>query len=569
MIIQRSALQCYDRELTDTNSNAIGGAINDARVIVAGAGPLDIGSRRRRLAVGSQTLQLPRPLRPRRTRVAPWGVPFRALTDVDCCGGHPDGALLGDTNEDCKLLASDARFILLYFASQLPSCASNADCASCDDGTPRTCDSAQSTCLTANQLLQLDVNGDGNIYLSDALTLQKVLLGWFRFAYDVNVVAPDGGCSCSTCYFEFTVMLKDEYNAVVTNPDRTAVSFEIGFDAGVDVDVVISPFDECDDRVVKSDTSDNWIVRADHVGEGLWRARGFNTGTALTGAGVAVLVQTSGEPASSRRMASFGSKHYGYLSFDPAGTVDLASVDLGCITTQACTDSPTAFPTQPTKAPTIVGDDITWPPTSSPSTSPSVSPSESPSPFPSASPSTSPSVSPSNSPSASPSLWPTLSPSVSPSKSPTTAGCDDGVRNGVETDVDCGGVFCDPCDISGYGCCVTEDCAGGRICIQATVNCAASGTIDGQCSTMQPSNSPSASPSTSPSASPSAYPSAFPSASPSASPSTSPSASPSAWPTVLPSDSPSRSPTEVSCSNGSMDGDETCADGGGVRLSDR
>ena len=44
--------------------------------------------------------------------------------------------------------------------------------------------------------------------------------------------------------------------------------------------------------------------------------------------------------------------------------------------------------------------------------------------------------------------------------------CSDGVRNGRETDVDCGGSDCAPCE-TGAGCCDSSDCASA-VCVGIT-----------------------------------------------------------------------------------------------------
>jgi len=79
-----------------------------------------------------------------------------------------------------------------------------------------------------------------------------------------------------------------------------------------------------------------------------------------------------------------------------------------------------------------------------------------------AQPSATPTASPTTteSPTAVPTNNPTLAPTAVPSSTPTTTACSDGKINGEETDIDCGGSQCGPCDL-GSKCLVSADCIGG------------------------------------------------------------------------------------------------------------
>ena len=79
-------------------------------------------------------------------------------------------------------------------------------------------------------------DGDGDITAADAVTLQKIVLGWFRFSQDLVVKPPP---SSEECYFECDITLFDEYNHHVTDPERTSVKFEVGVAGGVGEGIVV------------------------------------------------------------------------------------------------------------------------------------------------------------------------------------------------------------------------------------------------------------------------------------------------------------------------------------------
>ena len=103
-------------------------------------------------------------------------------------------------------------------------------------------------------------------------------------------------------------------------------------------------------------------------------------------------------------------------------------------------------------------------------------------------------------PTHAPSAAPSASPSRAPTESPTAVRCLDGVRNGSESDVDCGGPECEPCD-AGQQCALASDCASG--------NC-----DGGTCDTAAPTPAPTAAPTAEPTAAPTPAPTAVPTAEP-------------------------------------------------------
>ena len=144
----------------------------------------------------------------------------------------------------------------------------------------------------------------------------------------------------------------------------------------------------------------------------------------------------------------------------------------------------------------VTGPLVTTAPSSGPTTAPpSAAPSAAPSPLPSAAPSAvpnplpttttpPPSVLPSIAPTATPSLPPTPRPttpspssvpvpsptgvpSIVPTPTPTRLACLNGQQDNSETDVDCGGPECAPCEVSEV-CVVASDCVSGAICLMNT-----------------------------------------------------------------------------------------------------
>jgi hypothetical protein len=157
------------------------------------------------------------------------------------------------------------------------------------------------------------------------------------------------------------------------------------------------------------------------------------------------------------------------VAFCSSGSAEIAAV----VATVEATGSPTIAPTveatgSPTIAPTVEA-------TGSPTIAPTVEATGS------------PTIAPTVEATGSPTIAPTFTPSNVPSASPTDAACTDGLKNEDETDVDCGGVFCDPCEYA-QSCLTGTDCTSGK-CVDSA--CKASTSAP----TIAPTKSPSATPS--------------------------------------------------------------------------
>jgi hypothetical protein len=269
--------------------------------------------------------------------------------------------------------------------------------------------------------------------------------------------------------------------------------------------------------------------------------------------------------------------------------------------TSAPTDAPTPSPTheptadpsmvpthKPTKEPTAVPTDA---PTEKPTDSPSAYPTQAPTTYPTQFPTTTPTNDPTKHPTSHPTLHPTQSPSAHPTKAPTkvptvkpTAGptdaptnhptqkpthgsCKDGTLSYDigETDVDCGGEYCDPC-VPGRFCVENSDCDSGH-CVNSETNAlifaqealdsaqataaetAGTSTAEvlGICNTPAPTKFPTSHPThlptDVPTDAPTAHPTKFPTAHPTKKPTHKPTEEPTAVPTTAPTDKPTKAPT--------------------------
>ena len=111
--------------------------------------------------------------------------------------------------------------------------------------------------------------------------------------------------------------------------------------------------------------------------------------------------------------------------------------------------------------------------------------------------------------------------------------CINGARDGGETDTDCGGTQCAPCEVTGQTCCLDRDCLGSRTCAGAACDGGGEGTY-GTCTDPAPTDVPTNAPSSPPSVAPTGRPSASPTHAPTGTPSSSPSVAPTGVPTGAP-----------------------------------
>jgi hypothetical protein len=258
--------------------------------------------------------------------------------------------------------------------------------------------------------------------------------------------------------------------------------------------------------------------------------------------------------------------------------------------------------------------------TGSPSMQPTPAPSVEPTIEPTNQPTKSPTVTPTSGPTSPPTIAPTAlvpttapssAPTYSPTYKPTHGGCNDGTQSAdiLETDVDCGGPFCEPC-AHGQRCHYNTDCKS-NICTDIIAMKVALGlldnattgviysagnstAVDGICNTAQPTATPTLAPtpvptSLTPTATPSTHPTLVPtgepttvaptpvptgqpthaptSLAPSLAPTVTPSLVPTANPTAKPTTAaPTVKPTHGSCADGkqSVDMWETDIDCGGL-----